>query len=53
MRASRVRSAAFVAARRSFTTYNTNHCCECHAAAAAPEVLGLPPQPGSAGPPQL
>ena len=47
MRTAELHSKVFAVARSSFTAYNTGHCCECHAAPAAPELLAPPPQAGA------
>ena len=43
MRRSPPGSDEFRGARDRFTKYNTDHCCECHAAPAEPVVVGRPP----------
>jgi hypothetical protein len=42
MRTASPRSAPFAAARARFTSYNTAHCCECHAAPAPPVLADRP-----------
>jgi hypothetical protein len=37
---------AYAVALRSFTQFNTDHCCECHASSEPPQLMSGPPDRG-------
>jgi hypothetical protein len=47
MRSTASRAPAYVAARRAFTQYNTDHCCECHPSSEPPQMMSRPPPSGT------
>jgi hypothetical protein len=47
MRSTAPSAPAYIAARRRFTNYNTNHCCECHPSSEPPQMMSRPPPSGT------
>jgi hypothetical protein len=47
MRSASPTTPAYGAARGSFTKFNTDHCCECHASSEPPQVMSQPPPDGT------
>jgi hypothetical protein len=47
MRSTAPSTPAYTAARRAFTKYNTDHCCECHPSSEPPQMMSTPPPSGT------
>jgi hypothetical protein len=47
MRSTAPSAPAYIAARRAFTQYNTDHCCECHPSSEPPQMMSRPPPSGT------